>query len=706
MKRDIRQHDITDCAAAAVCSIARHYGHDIPLTLIREASGTSASGTTLKGIMDACARTGFTAAAYCSRERDIEALRGVALPAILHTVNSRNELHFVVLYRLDRKRATIMDPAVGKHIRRDIEALQREWTGYLVTMYPACGKNSNICRKDRSAVNYISLLLWTKRDFLLSLLGSMVYVTAGVCSTLFLQHIIDVVIPSGDGGRLMRTGALLAALTILTPCIGYCRSLFSLRNCVRLDGRLIIDYLRHLFSLPADFFSRRGSGELHARIPDAMKVRLLLTEGAETIISGGAMLTVALTLMFAIHPPLAIMTAASIPLYCILYGTSRVLNRRVNRRIMESAAAFEEKSVSCISTIRLMRYFGCTASGCREVERSYAGMSAEMYAGGRLQARFAAASDLLTRILVCLVITFGARFIIAGSLTVGELVSFYAMCSLFSAPLGRLASIADMVSDANVALERIEDITLLEGEARGGLAALPEPGADLILQRATFAYPGHLPVFENLDYTFKGGKITAVRGESGCGKSSIASLLMRDYRLNSGKILLGGEDISLFDIEEWRRYISIVPQEAVLLNATILDNITGGGAEPDLKRAAALLDELGMKPFISALPEGILTRIGERGCCLSGGQRQRIALARALYRDPQILILDECTSSLDQSSQEFILNRIKALRDSGKSVIMITHRDDNAAIADEIFEMRAHASGQIPAAPEKAGENN
>ena len=162
---------------------------------------------------------------------------------------------------------------------------------------------------------------------------------------------------------------------------------------------------------------------------------------------------------------------------------------------------------------------------------------------------------------------------------------------------------------------------------------------------------------------------------------------MRDFKPRKGKILLGSTDISLIGTAAWRRYVSIVPQDAAITSGTLLDNISGGESSPDLKKISGILDSLGLKEFITSLPLGILSQAGEKGCLLSGGQKQRIALARALYRDPKILILDEATASLDEESQKYILAGAVELRNQGRTVIMITHRKDNMTIADKVCRM-------------------
>ena len=200
MKTSIRQHDISDCAAACVACVARHYGEAVPLTVIREASGTSAAGTSIKGILDACRAIGFEAAAYRSEEKKLDSLLGLSEPVILHLHNKQGDLHFVVLEALSRRHARVMDPGVGKSIRMSLPELQQAWTGYLVTLKPSPGGKKSTAPASAPSLHSFAAgaRLLSSRDYLLMLCGSVVYIVAGLCTALFLQYIIDTVIPACD----------------------------------------------------------------------------------------------------------------------------------------------------------------------------------------------------------------------------------------------------------------------------------------------------------------------------------------------------------------------------------------------------------------------------------------------------------------------------------------------------------------------------
>ena len=687
MKTDIKQHDITDCGAASICSVARYYGHDIPLTVIRESSGTDSLGTSAKGVLDACRALGFEAGGYKSPDRDVQALKGLDSPAILHVVKDNGDLHFVVLYGFRRGRAVIMDPALGKHVRISTDRLRTLWSGYLIIMTPDPGKAVDRQKSVSSFKRIFSILACYPGDFLMALLGSFIYMVAGIFTAVFLQRVIDRLIPSGDIPALLSTGLLMGLITICSLIIGYCRSIYMLRAGIRIDGSLILNYLRHLFSLPAGFFAHRSTGELNSRISDAMKVRNFLISGMTEIFTGIAILGASAVLMFNYNWQLALITFAFVPLYIILFVISDQVNRKVRRRLIEDAAAFEEQSVECISSISTLKHFDRSGTAYLKLERRYATLCGSLFSGGRTVSAFATAGEAISKLMVITVLTFGAAFILKGRLTTGELVSFYSLMAYFSSPLIQLSEISEEYSEARIAMERLMDITLLEPEDKGALELSADRALDIHFNDISFSYPGCPTLLEHFNLDLPAGRITAICGESGCGKSSLAALLMRDYRPGGGRILLDGTDISLIDISQWRSYVSIVPQDPALMNCSVLDNITGASRDPDTEKVSGLISELGLKDFITGLPMGILTVIGERGALLSGGQRQRLAMARALYRDPKVLILDEATSSLDEESQRYILSAARSFCDDGGSVMMITHRSDNAAMADCIFNM-------------------
>lgn len=459
MKTDIRQHDESDCGAACIASIARHYGKQIPIAVIREASGTTQAGTTIKGIIDSCREIGFLSKAFKSTEKNLEPLRQYVNPVILHIVNKREDLHFVVLYGIHRTKATIMDPAKGSHCKISLSELQKEWTGYLVTMIP--DPSSKVSwktgTKNPSVLRYLKYL--SKKEYILMMLSSVVYIVAGISTALFLQHVIDRVLPMNDKAELLRIGTLMMLIMVCTLFLGYGRVLYSLRLSLKLDGRLIMEYLTRLFRLPMGFFSKRGAGELNSRIGDVSKIRSFLTEGISDIFTSSMILAVSFILMFTFHWRLAIMMLCFIPLYIVLFAVANKVNKKINREIIESSASFEERTVESITAVKVVKYFGSEESYLRNIQRQYTDLVWKMFRGGKYMGLFASWSDAISKLMTVTLLTAGAVFIFNGEMTIGELVSFYSLTAYFSAPLGRLAGINDVLTEANISAERLCDIT-------------------------------------------------------------------------------------------------------------------------------------------------------------------------------------------------------------------------------------------------------
>jgi len=690
MSTNIKQHDATDCAVACFASVAAWYGIDIPLTIIRETSGTDKTGTSFKGIIDACGQLGFKAKALKSEQKSIDPLYKLKIPAILHILTENNDLHFVVLYKMERRHAVIMDPAIGERRKISIDKLQEQWSGYLLIMTPDPDFRGSRGQKTSISSRLNELIRYTWKELSLSIIGAIIYIIVGISTSLFLQQIIDNVLPSNSYGALLKVGLLMFGLMLCALIIGYSRLVFTLKAGTKIDSKLILTYIRHLFNLPLSFFKQRGAGELNSRIGDILKIRVFLTENVAGIVTGAITLLVSFALMFTFYWKLALMTLLFIPLYVILFAIANRVNKRVNRELIENAAIFEERTVEGITAVQTIKYFGNEEFFFSKIEKQYVKLADKIYKGGKYLGLFSTTSDAISKVLTLLLLISGSLFIFNGELSVGELVSFYSLTTFFSAPLSQLAGINNAVNEAKISTERLFDIIDMEPEGTNTFELPLECADDLYFQNISFSYSGCETLLHNFCLLIPKGKITAIQGESGCGKSSLASLLMRDYRPTTGKITLGDIDINLFNLSAWRDYISIVPQNTTLMNGSILENVTCFSTNPDISKVAAILDRLGMKSFINTLPMGILTKIGEQGCKLSGGQRQRIAFARVLYKDPAIIILDEATSSLDDGSQRYILDEIIRQKSLGKSIIMITHKNDNAKIADLVFDMSVH----------------
>ena len=684
--KPVRQHDRTDCAVACIASVAGYYGLSLPLAVIRQACGASAEGTTIKGILDACNMVNLEARPYKSSARDLGQILSGQLPVILHTDKGEGELHFVVLCSIHGETAQIMDPAEGKIKRIGKEELEAEWTGYLVEIKP--GKEfAPGDRRVSAATRIRQLFSLYGSKIALSTLLSIVYILVGISFSLFLQYFIDTVIASGDSSRIIWPAATMAFLSVLALIIGNLRTNTLLSAATGIDLRIISTYISHLFRLPVAFFNIRSAGEINSRIGDAYTLRRFVTEGISSIVISLITLLTAFVLMFSFHWKLALLMALFVPVYTLIFYLASRAGKKYNREIVGGSTTFERKCIEGISTVKGVKFAGRESEAAKALESQYISLCGSIFNGGRSAGRYSLIAETVSKLLTVVLLSAGSLVILSGQISVGTLVGFYAITSFFSAPLAQLVGASSLIEQTKIASQRLFEVMDLPEEPEQGCEP-PAGVRDLVFDKITFSYPGALNLLEDFSATVPAGKITVVKGRSGCGKSSLAALAMRLYSPAKGIISFGGMDISLFNLAAWRKKVTIVPQDVRLFDDTILYNITCARDGYDLERVAYLLFSLGLDELIKELPRGVMTVVGESGCRLSGGQKQRIAIAAALYRQSDILILDEATNSLDYASQLKTLEAIKRINEERNiTVIMITHKADEIPIADYQIEM-------------------
>ena len=358
MKKEIRirQHDKSDCGAACVASVCAYYGLRLPMIRVREACGTGAEGTTMQGVIDAFGKLGMDAAGLKARKKNINELKGAAKPVVMHLEKKCGWLHFVVLYDMDDIHASVMDPQDGRIHKIPLTELEEEWSGYIVAAAPSPGFRKEDRRTDISG-RFKELLLQHKKEMLLVLAGSAAYIAASLSTSLFLQRIIDSVIPSGSHRSLATAGIIMLTLALLAWFISYVRSVLLVRVSLRIDCRLITGYFRKLFSLPVSFFDSMSSGELNARVSDAYRIRSFIT--GRLLLMAVSILTLAGTaaVLMTYYWKLTLITLSLTPLFVLLYFVSDRVNRRLNRKIIEENALFEQTNIEWLSAERAVKYF-------------------------------------------------------------------------------------------------------------------------------------------------------------------------------------------------------------------------------------------------------------------------------------------------------------------------------------------------------------
>jgi ATP-binding cassette, subfamily C, bacteriocin exporter len=682
MQIKVKQRDITDCGAACLSSIAAYYKLSVPVSRIRQIAGTDRRGTNVLGLVEAAVKLGFMAKGV---KGEWGSLFKIPKPAIAHIIVNKVLHHFVVIVATDSKHITIMDPAGGNIHKMTHPEFKEQWTGVLVIMVP--GKEfSPANEKIAISLRFWQLLKPNAGVLLQALCGAVLFSVLGLSTAIYIGKLVDHVLPGGNLNLLNLLGIAMIAIILLRVLLNIFQWLFVLKTGQRIDSTLILGYYRHLIRLPQSFFDNMRTGEIISRIGDAMKIRAFINDVSINLIVSILILIVSFTLMFTFYWKLALVVLLIIPLYAIIYIIYDRLNRKVQRKVMERAADLESQLVESLSSAGTIKRFGIEDFAAVRTELRFVDLLGATYRSGLNNIFSSGSTSFVTQLFTLILLWAGAGFVVSNTITPGELLSFYAVIGYFTSPVSDIIGFNRSLQEALIASDRLFEIFDLETEEKEGLIELkPEMTGDIIFKDVGFRYGTRVDVFESLNLSIRKGEVTAIAGESGSGKTTLISLIQNLYPLQSGHIRIGCHDINRFTTKSLRNLISVVPQKIDLFFGNVTDNIALDDFDPDMVKITEICTRLGMNEFIEQLPAGFETLLGENGASLSGGQKQKIAIARALYRDPEILILDEATSSLDSVSETYVKKTIEFLRGTGKSTIIIAHRLSTISNADKII---------------------
>ena len=508
-------------------------------------------------------------------------------------------------------------------------------------------------------------------------------------SPLFFQVVIDKVLTGRTLSTLTVLVIGLVTISIFETVLGILRTYLFAHTTNRIDVELGARLFRHLLALPISYFQARRVGDLVARVRELENIRNFLTSSALTLVIDLFFAFVFLAVMLLYSPWLTVLVLASFPFYFgISLGATPLFRRRLNEKFARGAEnqAFLVESVTGVETLKSM---AVEPEMQRRWEEQLAGYVAASFRVTSLGNTASQTVQLISKLVTAGILFFGAKLVIDGSLTVGELVAFNILASRLSAPVLRLAQMWQDFHQARLSVARLGDIlnTPAEETFSSGRTALPAMRGDVLFDHVTFRYRVDGPeTLHDVSFSVPAGQVVGIVGPSGSGKSTLAKLIQRLYVPESGRVLIDGVDLAMIDSGWLRRQLGVVLQENILFNRSIRDNIALADPGAPIDRIIAAAKLAGAHDFILELREGYDTMVGERGNSLSGGQRQRIAIARALMRDPRILIFDEATSALDYESERIIQQNMSQIA-KGRTVFIIAHRLSTVRFADRILTL-------------------
>lgn len=682
MSIKIKQHDIRDCGAACLASISSHYNLKIPIARVRQMAHTDKRGTNVLGLIKGAEALGFDAKGVRGAT---DALPNIPLPAIAHVVVNNNLHHFLVIYKVTDKYVQVMDPGPGKMEKYSLDDWEKIWTGVLVLMQP---NTDFVARDEKTSMlqRFWTLINPHKSILIEALFGAIIYTILGLSTSIYIEKVTDYVLVDGNTNLLNLMSIIMILLLLFQVFIGSIQKIFVLRTGQKIDAQLILGYYKHLLKLPQRFFDTMKVGEITSRIGDAVKIRAFVNDASISLFVNVFIVFFSFALMYSYYWKLALIITLIIPLYLGIYILMNYLNKKIERKLMENAADLESQLVESLNAVKTIKQFGVEDFANFKTETRFTKLLKSIYSSGKNSIFSGSSTEFLSRLFTIILLWSGSYFVIDQQITPGELLSFYALIGYFTGPFTSIVGMNKTIQNAMIASDRLFEIMDLEREAvENKMDVTPEDLGNIVLENVDFSYGTRTDVFEDLSLTFQKGQVSAIVGESGSGKTTLISLLQNLYPIKAGKIRMGEFDVNQISPKSLRELVAVVPQKVDLFSGNVIDNIALGDYEPDIKKVISISQKLGITEFIQKLPNGFETPLGENGAMLSGGQRQRIAIARALYKDPEILVLDEATASLDTISEQMVQNTLKALKNQGKTLIIIAHRLSTVAFADEIF---------------------
>lgn len=661
----VRQYEQVDCGPAALLTVLRFWRGNTTLVHVRSLSQTDSSGSTMLGLVQAARALGFEAKGATGEYED---LIKEDMPCIAHVIMDDRLQHFIVVFKINAKGVIVGDPGKGvyKLSRNEFLAIWREKAVILLApkqLYH--GKSS-------TWLSWILTYFRTEESWLYqSIFLGLIYTALGLLVAVFIQSLIDKLIPGRDYFKIIITGVFLLALQLLRALAGYLKQMFLVELNKRVNTNVNRDFLSHLFQLPLSFFDTHKIGDITARINDSIKIQqVILTVIGVTVIDGLIVLG-SFLFLFMLARPIAWIAMATLPLYAVvLFLTARKIKQK-HYETMKAYARVESFYFDSLGGISEILGFNASLFFAKSNTLLYENFQNQVARLGLTQAKVSLQAELSAGVLIMGTLTFGAISVMNASLLLGQMMAAYAILANMVPAVNRLVEANISLQGASMAARRLMDLLLVPKESNVG--HLPfKMAKSLEIIDGQFTWPKGKCLFNNLNLSIQQGRITGLWGVSGAGKSTLVKILQRKYLLSSGKILIDSLPINEFDLQSCRKNIAVVPQSVKVFNGTIAENILLGRHISNIEDMAKRLDSYGLTAFISRFGHGMFTPIGEEGRQLSGGELQLLGLLRALYDEPEILILDEGISAIDAEIESFVFEILRRYA-KRNAVLVISH---------------------------------
>ena len=689
-----------DCGPACLRMISKYYGHHYSLQTLRQKCFITREGVSLLGISDAAESIGFRT---CGVKITGEQLVNEAmLPCILYWNNS----HFVVCYKIKRKRGGklifyIADPA-SQRLQYEEDEFKKCWLGVTLADVNRRGialllePNANFANIEeepersskKSLLFFLRYLLPYKSQFTQLALGMALGSVLQMAFPILTQSLVDVGI--GERNLSFITLILIAQLFLFVSqlAVGYIRSWIMLHINTRVDVALISNFLTKLMKLPLSYFDTKMTGDIMQRIGDHSRIKSLLMSNSFNIIFSIFNFFLFAGILGYYHPMILGIFLLGNGLYAIWVLSFMRYRRELDIKRFNQSAGEQSKLIQMVQGMQEIKLNNCEKQKRWEWERIQAKLFKISIRGLKLSQIQQTGSVFFTQTTQIIISFIAAKAVVDGQMTLGMMMSMTYILGQVSAPIGEFIGFFQSLQDAQISLERLNEIHNQKDEDQNSEALLHELPTchDIHLDHIRFSYSGAERDYalDDVSLTIPQGKVTAIVGASGSGKTTIVKLMQGFYEPLHGQIKIGNTPLSMIHPRLWRSKTGSVMQESFIFSDTIANNIAVGVDEIDPVRLLHAVKVANIEDFILSLPMGYSTKIGMEGNGISAGQKQRILIARAVYKNPEFIILDEATNSLDTSNERIIMQNLEHFY-QGKTVVVVAHRLSTVRNADKII---------------------
>ena len=694
----ILQTEGSECGLACLAMVATYHGYSTSLPELRKSHPVSLKGATLEDICQIAEKIGLVPRGL---RLDLDELGQLECPAILHW----NLNHFVVLKKVQGRTVVILDPGSGE-VHLTLDEVSEQFTGVALELSPGFEFQRKTPPPPLKLSQIVGRVAGLKRSLVQLFMLALALEAIALFTPVLTQWITDEAIVSADRDLMTTLGLSAITLAVAMVMITAVRAWVALYIGTHFNLQWMANVMSHLLKLPVDFFERRHLGDIVSRFGSVSTITHTLTGATVEVALDGLLAVGTFTMMLVYNGFMALVPLATVALYALFrwlrYNAVRMASSGALAKHAKEQTYFLE-TLRGVRSIKLVNRESERRSAWLTlwVDATNAGLKVE-----RMNLVFGTVWGLMSSIERAAVLWMGALFVMDHKMSLGMMLAFLAYKEQF---VGRISTLVERIVDIkmlSVSSERLADIVMsVPEESASHRAASPVTDLTLTLDKVTYRYSvNEVAILSAASLTIKPGECVAIVGASGAGKTTCLKVLMGILKPTGGKVLIGGVPLSKLGLHAYRNIVAAVMQDDHLFAGSMFDNICLLDPKPDeawaheCARVAQVHDE------IVAMPMGYFTLVGDMGTVLSGGQKQRILLARALYRRPKILVLDEATSHLDIQNESRIGEAIAALNITR---IIIAHRPQTISIADRIIRLErgrltevTRSYPQKPSAPE------